>query len=571
MATRQSQKLASSSQKAAYGPRNRLSIEALLEFLVRPLPLPVFDVSGFAYNNELVDSIQQLLLKALSKSPMILPSKVTAIQFIFARRSKKHRNHVEKVVGDFSFPLLLRCKNLEEAVGIADGMSYVTDYLSGRKSSFHVRIRSNSLTYSPAVCVFSTSRPDHIHDVEHKSTTVLWVQLDSDRGHTDEIRYPTNLIEDLGRRPINGRKLFKADIQAAIDGMYFHESKKFSGPLTRPSAKAGSNVGLIHESNLTDDARSKRLQKLREGLGSDAEYLRRVSYLLKFGDVILCTPHAYDDDARLNHPENPVNPHEMITDAGLTVIVDPSEGPITEDDWLRIQVVAQKLAIFAGAAMSTATEARESILKTLHRGFNHEFRNAVLSVLGSLRSLRDEGGRALLSAADISDIDGRLQFTKLYLASAMEMYKRDHRHLKPILDDLVTELKKHRDITVAANYKLAETEIVMGLWQPVLIEVLRNSIKHSALVGSPARKSLSVSAVTQGCECVVEVSNLVTDAEYKRSIELGIDLDNEPEGWPLIHDMATFLKGECKARVSGDVVTIAVRMPLVETIGDFDV
>jgi hypothetical protein len=569
MASRRVKYKINTNKKNGGGRNSPLPIELLLEYLVTPLPMTAFDISSYTFQHDIVDSIQRLLIKAIQK---ILPDKVLGIQFIFAKRpTKSKENHEVKVEGDFTFPLLLHCRNIEEALGIADGMAHVTKLLLNQKSSFHVRVRSNRLTYSPAVCVFSRHESDHV-DVEYGSTTVLWVNLNDDSNELVKIRFPRQHIENIGiRAPEDKRLFYQADLKGVIDeGLYDEDAGIPSLNLRR--IRASASVELVHTSDITDDYRNVRLQKLRHQLGSDTEYLRRVSYLLKFGDVILCTPHAYHDD-KADQQDNPISPHETITDSGLTVILDREKGKITEDDWVRIQVVAQKLAIFAGAAVSTAVEARESIVRLLHRGFDHEFRNAVVDVKGRLKALTDGEGQKLLSSEDYNDIDGRLQFTKLYLVSVMEVFKQEFGNINKILEGLIKEMAKYKDVLVQTDLRLTGSEVIMGLWRPVLIEVLRNSYKHSVASEVPGKKIISVTAHVENHHCVVVISNTVDDDKYKREVELGVILDPEDKsmGWQLALEMTAYLKGRCRPRVVGDEVSIAVHMPLVGSTGDLHV
>lgn len=541
-----------------------LTLDRLLNYLVIPLPLPAFDISGLTFQQDLVNSIQGLLVKAIKE---LLPDKVLGMQFIFARRPTKrsHRPNAE-VEGDFSFPLLLLCENLDEALGVADGMAHVTKHLMTHQSSFHVRVRSNRLTYSPAVCVYSTDSFEHLEEPQYGATTVLWVQLDPKGDKGVKIRFPNKHLMSMKRQSYRGRIFYQADLLAAVQEGYFNDTESLAPSLPPPLHTSGNLVGIVQASDITDQPRERRLERLRDQLGSDTEYLERVSYLLNFGDIILCTPHAYHAMSR-DQPDNPMNPHDTITDAGLTVILDRKKGKITEDDWLRIQVAAQKLAIFAGAALSTATEAKESIVRTLQRGVGHEFLNAAEAILGALHSLRnDEGGR-LLSPTDIEDIEGRLLFTNIYLASATNVYETKYQSIQVALERLTTQLRKHKDIDLQADIELSGLESMLGLWHTVLIEILRNAYKHGATSDASGKVCIAVSAKVMGSDCLVTISNPYKDDEYKRKIELGVDQDDAPQGWPLVVEMATFLGGECRPQIVGNHVSINVRIPLSNTYG----
>lgn len=562
MADRRSQSNLATRRRGKGSRAEALTLDRLLKYLVIPLPLPAFDISGFTFQQDLVNSIQGLLVKAVKE---LLPDKVLGIQFIFAKRPTR-RNHDPnaQVEGDFSFPLLLLCGNFDEALGVADGMAYVTKHLMTRQASFHVRVRSNRLTYSPAVCIYSTEGFEHLEELQYSATTVLWVQLDAKNDGDFSVRFPKKHLTSMRRQAYRGRTFYQADLRAAIQEGYFSDVEPPAIPAPPPLYQPGNIVGIVQESDLTDPSRERRLQKLREQLGSDTEYLERVSYLLNFGDVILCTPHAYHAMSR-DQPDNPMNPHDTITDAGLTVILDRNKGKITEDDWLRIQVVAQKLAIFAGAAVSTATEARESIFRTLHKGFGHEFTNAVLSVLGSLHSLKDNNGGSLLSTVDMEDIEGRLRFTNIYLASTMEVYKDEAQTVKEALENLIAELRKHKDVDLQAEIELSGSELMLGLWHTVLIEVIRNAYKHGAPSDASGRIRIAISATIVSSDCLITISNIYKDDDYKRKIELGVEPDDVPQGWPLVVEMATFLGGECRPHVDGNHVSISVRIPLLST------
>ena len=538
--------------------RDELTAKKLLTYLASPLYLPPFDANRSSYKHFIIRTIRDLLIDAVRS---ILPQKVVGVQFIFARRLMHAVTSGDtQVTADFSFPLLLCCRTPKEAIQISDGMAYVTKYLLNRKSSFHLRVRRFGLTYSPAVCIFSTS-PD-ANDFSNDSTTVFWVKLPAGEADDSQITFPRESLEELVEPPFNNRTFFEADLTAAIEGHYYDQEK--SSVLFQPSV---STIKVIRQSHSTAGySRKKALEDMRSEFSTDVNYLKRVSYLLKFGDVILCTPHAYDDIG-LHAPDRPTNSHEMITDAGLTVIVDRSKGVIEEDDWLRVQVVAQKLAIFAGAAISTASEARGSILRTLNRGFEHEFRNARVSINGRLQQLAAMGNP--LSSMDVDDIEGRLKFTQRYIDSAVNTYKSnetDDVAIQSLLDNLISPLQKFRNVNIEVEIDFADNLKVMKLWSAVVIEVLRNAYKYGATDKAENKKIIRVSATLLDDHVVITVTNELAE-KHKSTYEF----TNRPKGWELIQEISSLLQGKVEAIVEGVQVSVVVRMPLVNITGGHDV
>jgi two-component sensor histidine kinase len=521
---------------------NRLTTKELLRYLVKPLHLPHFDFSTFASEHFLVQTIRKLLTEAIIDQ--ILPTKVIGVQFIFAKRSNSIRRKVDDDVrGNFSFPLLLCCKNREKAVEISDGMAYVTDLLMRKQSSFHLRIRKFKLTHSPAVCVYSTSGREE--QAEFDSTNVLWVNLPASGHVADQLTFPDKNLRKLDKY-FDGRSFYHADLGRAIDGGYYEEEKDFPTNFT-PS---NSGVRILGESHLSVDVRRDRLEELQEDLAQDEDYLKRVSYLLNFGDVILCTPHAYD--IRSSTGDGNINTHETITDAGLTVITDREKGLITEDDWLRVQAVAQKLAIFAGAAASTAAEARGGIMETLNNAFAHEFSNASTTIVAHLESIRRS--KNALSSADVKDIEGRLQFTQTLMDSAMWFYKGSTGALSSILAALMNPMQKYQDLLInEIDYtSLAQYEVA-SLWQLVLAEALRNAYKHCLVDDKDKTKHIQV--VVHGDK------NHVTVAVKNRATREFI-LDPDREGWAFMQRVASSLSGTVSPIEDNNLFSVNVRMPL---------
>jgi two-component sensor histidine kinase len=524
----------------AHSSNNHVGAKELLDYLVTPLHLPPFDVNNTVYKKFIIDTVERLLIEAIET---ILPEKVLGVQFIFAKRSRSGKKR-EIQSPDFSFPFLLCCKTKKEAIALSDGLAYVTRLLMNQNSSFHYRVRKLGLTYSPAVCIYSIYNPPVSKREKDGTTNVLWVKLPIDDSY-NEVRFPLDDLDDLNRQ-LSTRFFYNADLNSSIAKGYFDAEKNLEISLS------DSNVRILSESALTKDRRRDKLRILLNELAADVDYLKRVSYLLKFGDVILCTPHAYNE-AQSHHSDNPMNPHEVITDAGLTIVVDRKKGSIKEDDWLRIQVVAQKLALFAGAAISTATEARESILNTLNDGFLHEYSNSAKIINSRLFKLQKEDRP--FSDSDLNDIRGRLQFTQVFIESAMTVYKSEEAEVEKMLDDLITPLRKYKDVDILTKYNLPYPIKVVTLWQTVLVEVLRNSYKYGEITSSN-KKSIFVQIEQKDNYVIIAITNQVANA-IDRNYKL-----NPPKGWSFIEDMTRTLKGEVMPEVNGDKVSIIIKIPM---------
>ncbi|MGD9588744.1 MAG: hypothetical protein AB7Q37_03310 [Pyrinomonadaceae bacterium] len=527
-----------------------LTVGEIVAYLSKPLHLPQFEVQFSIYRELIIESIQRLLEEAIREK--ILPSNVLGIQFVFAKTVERGAHRI-KVEGDFSFPLLLHCRTKDEAKRISEGMAFVTSHLTRSDSSFHLRVRRFGLTYAPAVCVFSTFDPPSLHKVESASSTnLLWVTLPELQNNPTP--FPDEAIEDFSES-FNGRQFFQSDINKAILEQGFITNNLSE---SRLSAKTGSL-----QSSGTTDARKTSFRDMRDDLVRDSEYLSRVAYLLNYGDIILCTPHAYDElRPHRKHRRVLVNQgnhyhHDIITDTGLTVILDRNGGPIADDDWIRIQIVAQKLAIFVGATLSTASETKVMMMHTLNEGFNHEFRNAFNSISNRLERIQDkqdEGEK--FSDADKIDIEGRLQFTQEFALSKMEVYKNEEKSLRDILFDILSPLKKYNDITITERIQADLHEHkVSTLWKPALIEILRNAYKNSP--EGTACRTIEVSVAGDGQQFVVSVANA-----YKEEVVRNYALGRDPEGMEFVHGIANLLGGRISATVAGKRVTISIQIPL---------
>lgn len=525
-------------------PDQDLTTNELLRYLVKPLHLPLFDFSAVTSEHFLVRTIRKLLIEAITDR--ILPRKVVGVQFIFAKRTGQiKKKGGEEVEGNFSFPLLLCCENADKARGISEGMSYVTDLLMKQPSSFHLRIRKFNLVHSPAVCVFSSLEREE--PAQFDSTNVLWVNLPIDETVKDRVSLSSQYVDDRGK-DFDGRHFYETNLHAAIANGCCENIKPAAVTVTTPVRRV-KIVGQSHFS--ADSLRKARLEEMREDLAADRDYLERVSYLLAFGDVILCTPHAYD--IRPTAAENKQHPHEVITDAGLTVITDRSKGRITEDDWLRVQAVAQKLAIFAGAAVSTAASAREGILDILNDSFAHEFSNASREIVGSLTALMRKA--AVLSTADVSDIEGRLQFAQTFIDAPMLFYKATESvSLAKILKALIGPMRKYKNLQIDdLDISLYTKYQVTSLWQVAIGEALRNAYKH-CLPGSDGKKHISVNVSV----AMNQVTLLITNNATREFI-----LDSDREGWALMQRIASICNGKILPIDHQDLFSVNIRMPLI--------
>lgn len=523
---------------------NKLTINKLLKYLVNPLYLPTFDISVHANQYFVNDTVQLLLTEAFKT---ILPSKVLGVQFVSTKRAMVNKHQlINNLESDFSCPLLLCCKNHEEATKISDGLAYVTKFLTNNSSSFHSRVRKYQLTDVPAICIFSLDPPPKNKLLSFERITVLWVKLPFIE--TTQIKFPNTFLQPLNEH-FNEGEFFQADLKAAIETGYYNEEKERNINI-QPNP---SDVVQITKTNET--ATDKKIRDLKRELSSDLNYLHRVAYLLQFGDIILCTPHAYKSFSYSEFGN--LNNNEFIPETGLTVIVDRNKGPITEDDWLSVQVVAQKLAIFVGAAVSTAAEARSSITELLREGFLHDFSNTLVTVSARLDGLRRENKP--ISMSDIRDIEGRLNFTQSFIKSALFANNLITKNIVTMLNDLIKPMSQYHDICINSDIDLTNNDTVLILWQQIIAEALRNAYKHSEIAISNNKKHVHIS--TKRLEKGITIS--IKNKPNKPDSDYVLTINEKYQGWEWMLKLAKKLGGSVKPSKENDLIVVTLTIPLM--------
>lgn len=418
---------------------------------------------------------------------MRCPRKRLGVQFIYARRRPLRSGESNTVALGFEHPLIMKGGTRERRRALADGLSYVTYLLNSKQSpSFHSRVRRHDLTDAPAVCIFS-SGPIACKENETRlaAINVIHVTLPV----ATSIRaadFPFSQIEEI---PGN---LFRANLLPTLDS-YAHGRAK-------PSRTSGRISPKLICTAYEDRNRKHLLRDLANDLGKDTSYLDRVSYLLQFGDIILCTPHAYT--APMHDGDNPNSFNEQLADSGLTVILRRDE-PIREIDWVRVQTVAQMLAVFAGAALSTADRARAHIANRLSECVGHEFRNTVTSVYSRIRELSDD--KKPLTGRDALDVHGRLEFTGQLIEAALMLEDESTADAQELLDRLMKPLTKYMDLRITQDLRMASGARVAAMWCIVLVEALRNAFKYAAAV--EGLKTIKITARTSNASLSVEIAN----------------------------------------------------------------
>jgi len=504
-------------------------MDQVLNYLFRPIRLPHFSFNPVTFRQSISATIDHLIADALEHA---LPAQTLGAQFIYARRRPLRLGDSNTIALGFEHPLIMKGGTRDQRRALADGLSYVTYLLNSKQSpSFHSRVRRHDLTDAPAVCIFSSSP---IACKENETRLAAINVIHATLPVASSIRaadFPLDQIEEI---PGN---LFRANLLPTLDSYAQVRTKRSRNP-TRTSPRI---ICTAYE----DRNRKHLLRDLANDLGKDSPYLDRVSYLLQFGNIILCTPHAYT--APLHDVENANSFNEQLADSGLTVILRRDE-PIREIDWVRVQTVAQILAVFAGAALSTADRARAHIANRLSESVGHEFRNTVTSIYSKIRELSED--KKPLSKCDALDVHGRLEFTGQLIEAALMLEDESDTDAQELLDRLTKPLAKYTDLRLTHDLRIVPGSRVSAMWCIVLVEALRNSFKHAASVEGV--KTIKITARTGNANLSVEIAN-------RSSIDGGTNSNSK--GLRLMEEIARELGGSFNLIPRHDEIVARVVMP----------
>lgn len=343
-----------------------------------------------------------------------------------------------------------------------------------------------------------------------------------------------NLIHAAGgERHLRRVDLLKVIESAEYQDLVFPE-------IQRPFEIEAQIVCAAHE----DPVRRRRLARLTSEIRKDYGYCERVRYLVSVGDVILCTPHAYNRVANETGEANSFS--EQVADAGLTVVLKRPRG-IGEADWLRVQTVAQMLAVFSGAALSTADRARVHINRYMSASVQHEFANTSAAIYHRLGALARS--RRVVTEADVEDLSGRLRLTRELMSAAMLLDEQGVEEARELLGRALEPLESYADVKLTSRVEIGVGAKISCMWAVVVCEAVRNAYKHSDRKQQPVQ--LECVAIQSDVQIVVNIAN-----------HDGGGVRGDSEGMRLIQTIALELGGSFVLK-RGDPTIATIVMPIV--------
>lgn len=474
---------------------SKSDLEHILGYLFRPIELPSFKLDSSKFYARVSRALDAKLASALTAT---LPRSTLAVQFVYVRNGHDKYSRL-----GLDHPLLVKASsNNSGARMAADGLGYVTQLLSSSPSkSFHKRIREAGLTDAPAVAIF-TNGQTRVTTPSLGALNVVHIQLPCATRPIAKALAASIPAKSISHVPASGSGIHRINLMDLIN------TDRYSDPRYLSSMRDGQRrATILHEVS----AGQNRLGALAKDIEADSEYCSRVSYLLATADVIICTPHAYSLT-----PHHDDHTHD-VAEAGLTVLLErtSNHSTIEEADWLRIQSVAQSLALFAGAAFAIEDQALMSITSRARDLVSHEYKNAKEVIERELEDLvRTE---APLKQSRYDALTARLDFTKVMMDTLLVRSFGGLRSLKGILNGFCDPLSRDPDLKLITHLdKIPSNFMIVEQWGSILGEVFRNAFKH----GVPSTEDSSDSKITpitvsgfpdseNSSHIVVEISNPV--------------------------------------------------------------